>query len=71
MRVGIDYPWFDYGWELWPCAAGVAGQWNGPWLYNEIDGHLELFHDLGLGVVRWFILADGTDIWEWRRGATA
>ena len=59
MRVGINYPWFDYGWDFGLAPPGWRGSGMVPRWYDEIDGHLELFHDLGLGVVRWFILADG------------
>jgi len=59
MRVGVNYPWFDYGWDfglgpdLWR-GARVTPRW-----YDEIDQHLRHFRDLGITVVRWFILADG------------
>jgi len=59
MRVGINYPWFDYGWDFGLGPPAWRGSRTIPRWYDEIDGHLTLFHDLGLRVVRWFILADG------------
>jgi hypothetical protein len=58
MQVGVNYPWFDYGWDF-----GIAPrQWrpasNPRWL-SEIDAHLRHFQRLGIAVVRWFVLADG------------
>ena len=59
MQVGVNYPWFDYGWDfgLGP-PAWRAGRSTPGW-YAEIDDHLRLFQSLGISVVRWFILADG------------
>lgn len=59
MLVGINYPWFDYGWDFGLGPPAWRGSRTVPRWVDEIDDHLELFHDLGLVVVRWFILADG------------
>lgn len=59
MQVGVNYPWFDYGWDfgLGP-PAWRSGRATPRW-FDQIDGHLDKFRDVGIGVVRWFILADG------------
>ncbi len=58
MHVGVNYPWFDYGWDF-----GVPPpHWRpspAPRWFAEIDAHLRHFQQLGISVVRWFILADG------------
>ena len=59
MLVGINYPWFDYGWDFGLGPPAWRGPRTTPRWFDEIDGHLGRFHDLGLRVVRWFILADG------------
>jgi hypothetical protein len=59
MDVGVNYPWFDYGWDFgFGPPAWRAGRSTPGW-YAEIDNHLRLFQGLGISVVRWFILADG------------
>ena len=39
--------------------ASWRGGLAAPRWYPEIDGHLRHFQDVGISVVRWFILADG------------
>src|SRR5690348_3844734 len=59
MRVGVNYPWRDYGWDF---GLGPPSWRNGrsqPRWFDLIDGHLDRFRALGITVVRWFILADG------------
>jgi hypothetical protein len=59
VQVGVNYPWFDYGWDFglgppsWRCGRST------PRWYDEIDQDLSHLRDLGVSVVRWFILADG------------
>src|SRR5690349_4575561 len=59
MQVGVNYPWVDYGWDF---GAGPP-DWNGgrtsPRWFDRLDADLERFRELGITVVRWFILADG------------
>jgi len=59
VQVGVNYPWFDYGWDfgLGP-PAWRAGR-NSPRWYDHIDQDLQHLVDLGVSVVRWFVLADG------------
>ena len=58
MRVGVNYPWFDYGWDFGMAPpdwrAAEQPRWSA-----DIDLHLRHFQHLGISVVRWFILADG------------
>lgn len=58
MQVGVNYPWFDYGWDFGEAPPGWRGQAAPRWL-GRIDEHLQHFHALGISVVRWFILGDG------------
>lgn len=59
MQVGVNYPWFDYGWDFGLGPPGWRGGRTTPRWFDHVDGHLGKLHDLGIGVVRWFILADG------------
>ena len=59
MRVGVNFPWRDYGWDFGLGPSSWRGGLADPRWYPEIDGHLRHFQDVGISVVRWFILADG------------
>jgi hypothetical protein len=59
MRVGVNYPWLDYGWDFGLPPPQWRGEQSEPRWYGVIDEHLQRFLRLGLSVVRWFILADG------------
>ena len=59
MHVGVNYPWRDYGWDFGLGPPAWRGSWATPRWYPEIDTHLRRFQDVGIRVVRWFILADG------------
>lgn len=59
MQVGVNYPWFDYGWDFGLGPRAWRGGRNTPRWYDHIDQDLRHFRDLGVSVVRWFILADG------------
>jgi hypothetical protein len=59
MQVGVNYPWFDYGWDFGLGPPAWRGGRTTPRWFDHVDGHLDKLHDLGIGVVRWFILADG------------
>jgi hypothetical protein len=57
MRLGINYPWFKYGWDFGLPPSG----WQPRAAWREvIDADLTSFVDSGIDIVRWFILADGT-----------
>lgn len=59
MQVGVNYPWLDYGWDFGLGPPEWRGTRQSPRWVEPIDAHLERFRDLGISVVRWFILADG------------
>jgi hypothetical protein len=59
MLVGVNYPWFDYGWDFGFGPPAWRGARTTPRWYPEIDRHLTHLHDLGVRIVRWFVLADG------------
>ena len=59
MQIGVNYPWFDYGWDFGLGPPAWRGDRVVPRWYDAIDAHLRRFHDLGIDVVRWFVLADG------------
>lgn len=59
MQVGVNYPWLDYGWDFGPGPSSWRSGRSDPRWYDQIDGHLQHFLNLGIRVVRWFILADG------------
>jgi len=59
MRVGVNYPWCDYGWDFGLGPSAWRGTRTTPRWYDSIDEHLRHFQRLGISVVRWFILADG------------
>lgn len=57
--MGVNYPWFDYGWDFGLGPPAWRGARTTPRWYGEIDQHLRHFRGLGISVVRWFVLADG------------
>lgn len=59
MQVGVNYPWFDYGWDFGLGPPPWRGNRGTPRWFDHVDDHLERLGDLGISVVRWFILADG------------
>lgn len=59
MHVGVNYPWLDYGWDFGLGPPAWRGDRQLPRWYDHVDEHLDRFRDLGITVVRWFILADG------------
>ena len=54
LKVGINYPCKDYGWDF----DSPAGEHPQSW-WEEVESDLTRFKDLGLFAVRWFILGDG------------
>ncbi len=59
MKVGVNYPWFNYGWDFGLAPPAWSGNQTDPAWYGQIDAHLQQFQSLGISVVRWFILCDG------------
>jgi hypothetical protein len=51
MKLGLNYPWFSY-------AHDFGGRTSRPWS-GAIDADIRHFQDLGLEVVRWFVLCNG------------
>jgi hypothetical protein len=58
MDVGVNYPWFDYGWDFGDSPPGWRSGRTPRWR-RDIDADLRKFMRIGIGVVRWFILGDG------------
>lgn len=56
MRVGINYPWRDYGWDFGPPPAGWRSR--DPWR-ARIAQDLATFRACGISIIRWFVLCDG------------
>ena len=59
MRVGLNYPWVDYGWDFGLAPPSWRGADRDPRWVGLIDDDLRRFQALGITVLRWFILADG------------
>ena len=59
MQVGVNYPWFDYGWDFGVGPPGWRGARTTPRWFDQVDEHLDRLRGLGISVVRWFILGDG------------
>jgi hypothetical protein len=58
MDVGINYPWYDYGWDFGAAPPGWRRRAEPNWT-RSIRKDLRRLGGLGIKVVRWFILADG------------
>lgn len=58
MKVGVNYPWDDYGFDFGRAPDGTRAGNDPAWL-TRIEQDLAHFRALGISVVRWFILADG------------
>lgn len=59
MQVGVNYPWLDYGWDFGLGPTAWRGGRQAPRWFEHVDEHLDRLRDLGISVVRWFVLADG------------
>jgi hypothetical protein len=59
MRVGVNYPWLDYGWDFGLGPPAWRGNRTAPRWFDQVDEHLDRLRGLGISVVRWFILCDG------------
>ncbi len=57
VNVGVNYPWFDYGWDF--GDAPYRKKDSDPNWYNVIDDDLKYFNSLKIRVIRWFIFGDG------------
>jgi hypothetical protein len=58
MDVGVNYPWFSYGWDFGPAPPGWRSSEDPAWV-ARIGQQLEHLAGIGISVVRWFILGDG------------
>jgi hypothetical protein len=58
MDVGVNYPWFGYGWDFGPAPPGWRSGNDPDWV-PHIGQHLRHLAAIGVSVVRWFILGDG------------
>lgn len=58
MDVGVNYPWFSYGWDFGPAPPGWRSGGDPSWVAH-IDQHLQHLAAVGISVVRWFVLGDG------------
>ncbi len=59
MQAGVNYPWFDYGWDFGAAPPSWRGSSTDPRWFAAIDQDLQHLRNLGISVVRWFVLADG------------
>jgi hypothetical protein len=58
MDVGVNYPWFSYGWDFGPAPPGWRSGGDPEWV-PHIGEHLQHLAAIGVSVIRWFILGDG------------
>jgi hypothetical protein len=58
MDVGVNYPWFSYGWDFGPAPPGWRSGQDPEWV-PHIGEHLQHLAAIGVSVIRWFILGDG------------
>lgn len=54
MKVGLNYPWANYGWDFGEGPWGMRRAWE-PTLVDE----LKSLKKLGVHAIRWFVLGDG------------
>ena len=57
--TGVNLPWMHYGGDFGANAWRPQGGVGQPDRHAELDDTLARLADRGLGVVRWFVLADG------------
>ncbi|HEY2077071.1 MAG TPA: hypothetical protein VGH53_12115 [Streptosporangiaceae bacterium] len=58
MDVGVNYPWFSYGWDFGAAPPGWRSGDDPAW-FAHLGRHLQHLSAIGISVVRWFILGDG------------
>jgi len=58
MRLGINYPWKNYGWDFGPYPWAKGGKKAKEWR-DVIDQDLAAFKRCGVTIVRWFVLCEG------------
>jgi hypothetical protein len=65
MKIGINYPWEDYGWDFGdPPEEWVPASSRAAWRQEKrqrMGETLAELAQLGLASVRWFLLGDGTN----------
>jgi hypothetical protein len=54
MKVGVNYPWKNYGWDFGIGPWGPRRAWR-----EGLVAELRALQKLGVHAVRWFILGDG------------
>jgi hypothetical protein len=63
MRIGINYPWIDYGWDFGdPPGAWISPENQPAWREikrRRIEEDFRQFAAQGIFAVRWFLLSDG------------
>jgi hypothetical protein len=59
LQVGVNYPWFNYGWDFGLGPPEWRGRQTTSRWHGHIAQHLQQLYALGIRLVRWFILADG------------
>jgi len=55
IKVGINYPWKNYGWDFGNSPTG----WSRTNWKSEIEKDIKELKSLGIFAVRWFLLSDG------------
>ena len=72
MKVGINHPWVNYGFDFGPLVNPNATTWKTPVVDDDgttgplVARQLKEYKECGISTVRWFILADG-----WNYGTPA
>jgi hypothetical protein len=59
MFTGLNYPWMNYGWDFGVPPPGwrAIDSWRA-----DLADQLPRWRELGINIVRWFILADGLSL---------